>query len=434
MIQKETKRDLAIILTISFFTFIFGNWILSITSPDEGKNLDAALRMFETKNFLVPYYNCEYRFEKPPLFYWVTDLFFFLFGVNEFSARLTSGLSATGLAVLTYLFAKRLFTRQVALFSAVAFTLMFHNWFEARAAVPEMLLTFFMTLGLYLFFIERFTLGWIALGFAFLAKGPVGVALPVGIYFLWKLLNKDFKGAFRVFNAKGITLFFVVALPWYLLLIKEFGYEYFYKFFLYENFYRFTGSKKIHSYPFWYYIPIILASSLLFLPVVYKLLKNYQKQLNFFAFWFLFVVLFYSVAKNKLHHYVLFSYPALAVLFGYYLSRRYVQVALAVSGVLLTALFIGAYIYESKRFVPKAVQFLKQHPDKQVVFYKKELSAIVFYTRKCIKKVDQPEKIKPETFVILKAKKQKELKGLIPLVKGIEGSREYLLGIYSLSH
>ena len=427
-VDTQTKKDIGIILIFSFFAFIFGNWILSITSPDEGKNLDAALNMLEKKNFVVPFYNCEYRFEKPPLFYWFTDFFFVLFGVNEFSARIVSGLSATGLAILTYLFGLKIFDRQKALISAIVFTLFIHNWMEARAAVPEMLLTFFMTLGLYLFFVKRFTLGWIALGFAFLAKGPVGVALPSAIYFLWNVLNKNYKEALKIFNFKGIVLFLVISLPWYLLLIREFGYEYFYKFFLYENIYRFTGSKKIHSYPFWYYLPVLIGATVLFLPVYIKVIKNYTKKLNFLLFWFLFVILFYSVAKNKLHHYILFSYPAFALIIGYYVSKRYIKIATAIASILLVLLFIGAYIYEQKRFVPKAVEILKKNDDKPVYFYRKELSAVVFYTRKCIKKVDRKNQIPDGAFVIFR--KKNKLENVKILTYGEEPTGKFYLGIY----
>ncbi len=98
------KRHVLVISVLSFFFFIFGNWILSVTSPDEGKNLSAALNMLEKHDFIVPEYNCKPRFEKPPLFYWLTDVSFSLFGINEFSGRLVSGLSAVGVALLTYLF------------------------------------------------------------------------------------------------------------------------------------------------------------------------------------------------------------------------------------------------------------------------------------------------------------------------------------------
>ncbi|RME67987.1 MAG: glycosyltransferase family 39 protein, partial [Nitrospirae bacterium] len=60
------RRDMLIIIGFSLVFFVMGNWALSVTSVDEGRNLDATLRMVETGDFIVPYYNCQERFEKPP--------------------------------------------------------------------------------------------------------------------------------------------------------------------------------------------------------------------------------------------------------------------------------------------------------------------------------------------------------------------------------
>ena len=74
--------EILLLTLLGIYFFIFGNWFLAITSPDEGKNAYAALHMLTTGDWIVPYYNCQYRFEKPPLLYWLTALSFKLFGVN----------------------------------------------------------------------------------------------------------------------------------------------------------------------------------------------------------------------------------------------------------------------------------------------------------------------------------------------------------------
>ncbi len=56
-------------LLISLFFFVFGNWILGLTSLDEGRNASVVLNMLTSKDFLVPYYNCQVRFEKQPMLY-----------------------------------------------------------------------------------------------------------------------------------------------------------------------------------------------------------------------------------------------------------------------------------------------------------------------------------------------------------------------------
>ena len=413
------RRDLLIIVLVSSYFFIFGNWLLSVTSPDEGKNLDAALRMIETRDFIVPRYNCEYRFEKPPMFYWLTDVSFELFGVNEFSDRLVSGLSAVATDITTWMMAMEILDPRSALLSAVVFSTFPHNWIEARAATPEMLLTFFMTLGLFLFIKGRFVLGWVMLALAFLTKGPVGVILPLGVYLLWK---RDI----RFLNLKGILLFALIGFSWYGAMLYKFGFEYFYKFFLYENVMRFTGHKSIHPYPFWYYLPIIAASSALYLPLVPRTFKSWDRRLNPLLFWFLFVLIFYSLSKNKLHHYILFLYPPLAVMIARYLGKRYAYTAFLIAFLLITSLFIYAPVVESQRFVPKAAELLKNKQGK-VYFYKTELSALVFYSRACIPKVGSPEDIPPGSIVVTKDKYLDELKGAKVLLEGEEFGRRFVI-------
>ncbi len=408
--QGGSKRDLLLITTLGVFFFIFGNWILSLTSPDEGRNAYAALHMLKSGDWIAPYYNCHPRFEKPPLLYWLMALSFKLFGVNEFAARLPSGLAALGTAIITYLIAKNFFNKKIALYSGLTFLLFIHNWVESRSATPEMLLVFFSTLGVYLFLTERFTLGWLALALAFLAKGPVGVALPVAVYYLWKLAEEKnpkqttLKVIKNLLNVKGLILFAIVGSSWYLLMLHKFGWEYFYAFFVKQNIDRFLGKLGAHHYPFWYYIPIVVTSAALFLPLLPKIVLRFDKKLLPPVVWFAFVFLFYSISKEKLHHYVLFAYPPLALLFAAYTSERYLKTALAAGAILLAGVLTAAHLYEKERFTPKAVDYLKRENPQRLLFFRDENSAIVFYLYRCIPEENNPRKIPEGAFVITKAK------------------------------
>ncbi|EDP75136.1 glycosyltransferase family 39 protein [Hydrogenivirga sp. 128-5-R1-1] len=414
------RYKLFLLLLFSLFLFMAGNWVLSITSPDEGKNLEASLRMLESGDFIEPCYNCKPRFEKPPMFYWLTDISFSIFGVNEFSSRFISGISAIGTDILTWLIALEIIEPEAAVISAIVYDTFIHNWVESKSATPEMLLTFFMTLGLFLFVKGRFTLGWFALSLAFLTKGPVGVILPCCVYLLWKR-NLKF------ISLKGIALFFLVGFSWYGAMLYRFGFAYFYKFFIYENILRYTGHKSIHPYPFWYYIPIIGASTLLYLPAIPRVVRNWDRKLNPLLLWFLFVFLFYSLAKNKLHHYVLFLYPPLAVIFASYVGKRYLKAVLIISTLLVLGILMYAHTLEEKRFVPKAVKVIKELKPKNVYFYKIENSAIVFYTRRCIEKVRNLREIRKGNLVITKEGYTKEFTKARVLTRGDEFGKKLVL-------
>jgi len=413
-------RDLLIIIAFGLVFFVLGNGVLSITSPDEGRNLDATRRMLETGDFLVPYYNCRLRFEKPPLLYWTTAFWFFLLGPGTFSGRLVSGLSAIALSWATYRIARDFWDPGRALASALVLMTFPHLWVEARAAVPELLMTAWMTWGLYAFLRGRWVLGGLALGLAFLAKGPVGVVLPVGVYLLWR---RDF----RWLNARGWAAFAAVSLPWYVWMVLRFGWSYFYKFFIYENIFRYTGTYRVHLYPFYYYVPVVLVSSLLYLPALPRLVRILRPPMRPLLAWFLFVFLFFSLSRSKLHHYILFLYPPLAILWAHATSDRYRRVAMAVAVLLLTALLVGADRYERRRFVPVAVALLRSANPPHVYFYKTEESAIVYYTRRCIPDLPTPAQARPGDWVILERPHLKDFPRHRRLAEGREFEGEYYL-------
>ncbi|NPB05519.1 MAG: glycosyltransferase family 39 protein [Aquificae bacterium] len=429
--MKIPPRDLFLLTLSGLYFFVFGNWILSLTSPDEGRNAYAALHMLETGNFLVPYYNCEYRFAKPPLLYWLTALSFSLFGVNEFAARLVSGLAALGTALLVYLLVRDFVSRERALTGALVFTLLVHTWFEARALVPEMLLVFFSTLGVYLFLKGRKVWGWAALGLAFLTKGPVGVGLPLLVLFFWKLAQlrrpkETLLWTLRLLDPKGILVFLLVGFWWYAAMLHHFGWEYFYRFFVWENLGRLTGKLSEHNYPLWYYLPFLLLSTVLFWPVLYGAVRKVKENLPPFA-WFTAVFAFYTLARSKLHHYLLFSYPGLAAFLAPFVGRGYLRAA-ALSGVLLLALLLlGAKAYEEQRFTPKAVSVLKEEKPERLYFYRVENSALVFYLYRCIPFLERPSEAEPGSWIVTDEKGLRAFKNYEVVVKGREFEGEQFL-------
>ena len=407
--------EMLLYLVLALYFFVFGNWVLSFTSLDEGRNMDAVKNMLETGNYLIPFYNCHERFEKPPLLYWLVILSSKVFGLNEFSARLVSGVSALGVSYLTYLIGKDFFGKEVGLRAFLVSMLFIHYWIESRAVVPEMVLTFFMLLGFYLFLKERFIYGWISLSLAFLTKGPVGVFLPSVVYLI-------FRKNIRFLHPKGVIVFLLLGGSWYYLMLFHYGYEYFYKFFIYENVMRFTGGRSVHPYPFWYYIPIIILSTILFLPKYKDVLKLDRRFLPFFG-WFLFILLFFSISHNKLHHYILFAYPSLGIIFGYLTDSNYLKRTLWIGGLLITLLTSGLIFFEKERFVPRASPIVKDYEGK-VYFYKAENSAVVYYSEKCI---ESAKDTNLKGLVITKDKYRREFIGCKLITRGREFEGNYIL-------
>lgn len=411
------KNFLLITLLSSYF-FIVGNSILSFTSLDEGRNASAVMNMIKSKDFLIPYYNCQLRFEKPPMLYWMALTFFEFFGKSEFSARLVSGLSAVGVAVFTYMLVKRHLDEQMAYKSSLVLLTLPHMWIESRAFVPEMLNTFLMMVSLYLFLSEKFLLGWLLLAFTFLTKGPVGIVLTLLVYLLWK---RDLK----VFSLKGIALFLILGGSWYFYMLYKFGEFYFFRFFLYENFMRYTGQRLTHPSPFYYYFVVIFATTIFYIPIYPKVVKYLKRDLLPYIFWFFSVLLFFSLAKNKLHHYILFAYPPLSVLIANSLELKYVKRVLVLSAFFVFTLFFFASYYQDIRFVPKAYPIVKNYSG-SVYFYKSEDSSLVFYSQRCISTLEDPNKLS-SGLVITKHEHTKEIPTCKLILKGVEFDGMYVL-------
>jgi len=429
----QRRGELALLILLGLYFFVFGNWVLSLTSPDEGRNAYAALHMLQTGDFIVPYYNCHYRFAKPPLLYWLTALSFKIFGVNEFAARLPSGLAAIGTSLVVYKLTKDFINPKKAFIGASVFLLLIHTWVESRALVPEMVLVFFSTLGVYLFLKGKTLWGWASLALAFLTKGPVGVGLPLLVYLFWKLaelrdLRKTLKGFLRIFDPKGVLLFLVLGFWWYGVMIYRFGWSYFYDFFIWENLGRLTGKLSEHNYPFWYYVPVLLVSVLLFVPAMVKHFRKLFGRITPEGAWFFTVFTFYSLAKSKLHHYILFSYGGLSLLLSRVLSFDYLKIAYPIGGFLLLGLLYFAHLYEEQRFTPKAVKLLREIKPKHLYFYGVENSALVFYLNRCIPFLENPQRVKKGSYVITTEGDLKDFR--VPyevLIKGREFNRMEVL-------
>lgn len=412
----EERRKLLLIIALSAVLFVTFNSVLSFTSLDEGRNAYATREMLKTKNFVVPYYNCKERFEKPPLLYWIATVISIPFGFNEFSARLVSGLSAIGTTVMIMLIANKLKDKSVAIRSALIFMLLPHMWVESRAFVPEPLLVFFSTASIYFMINERFTISWLMIAFGFLTKGPVAL-IPLAIYII---AYKDK----RILNIKGIILFIALGLSWYIVMLSLYGYRYFYHFFVFENWERFVGKRKLQRLPFFFFPLIVLVNYIAYLSKIKELVnlvrKNwYTTECKLLLVWFLFPLVFYSLSANKLHHYIVVSYPAISILLGLVTDTSYIKKTAIFYLPVFLAMVLGSYKYESLRFVPKVVDILKNTKD-EVYFYRTENSAIVYYLSRCINKIDS-EKLDKANLIITKEKFIKEIRDNCSVIeKGYE--------------
>lgn len=160
-----------------------GTWSLPLIDRDEPRFAEAAREMRARGDFVVPYFNNDYRFDKPPLTYWFQVVSYGVFGENDFAARFPTTIAAALTAVILFEWGKRLRDHRTGWWAALIFTVCLQTFVHAKAAVADMWLVLFVTLAHRAGweFIQQqasnFKAGivyYFSLALAFLAKGPIG--------------------------------------------------------------------------------------------------------------------------------------------------------------------------------------------------------------------------------------------------------------------
>ncbi len=337
-----------------FCLLIFGSLLLLIglgdiglTDRDEGSNAEAAREMLETGDWISPTLNYEPRYAKPAFVYWVISSAYALFGVNEFTARLPSAVFGLGLLVLQYLFLHRWFGPAIAFCGSLILLLNAEFVGIHRMVLTDPELVFFTTLATYSFWAgfhgegrdrHMLWLFYLGMALAMLAKGPVGIIIPLLAVIPYLTLTRQWTRYFAQGKpAVGWTVFLVIAAPWYLAMFAIHGADYAAA--AHANTTgRFANPMEGHGGTLLFYIPILLVGFFPwsgFLPVaLYQSLKEWKRYrsgekmaqgedglLLFSALWVLGIFLFFTISATRLPHYILPLYPAASLLAAALWSR-----------------------------------------------------------------------------------------------------------------
>ena len=335
MLSKQEQYKYTLFILLIVFTYFWNIWLNDIWNPNEGYYAEAVREMFESGNFIDIYYNYEHRFNKPPLTYWLIASSCFLFGINEFAIRLPIVLLGLGSLFLTFKIAQLLFNNlRVSLYSAfiMAFSLQFVA--NTRYASPEVPLTFFFLLTLYLFLkwyktnqAKFLYLSYIALGLTVLTKGFPYIIVIGGIITVFLFIEANFKikewwNKFLKLKVWiGLPIVIVIGFWWYVYSYLKYG-DLFWNVYYKETLGRAFGNKhKLLTFKsLTYYFNVILWGFLPYSLTAYFVVINYIKQIKRFAFLFswIFVMLFiFTLSKGKLPTYIIQMFPALSILIAY---------------------------------------------------------------------------------------------------------------------
>ncbi len=312
-----------------YLIFFHGLGHYALWDPDEGRIGVIAKEMVVSGNWMTLTQNGEPYYDKPAPYFWLVALGLKLLGLSELAVRWPSALAATLTVGFIFLWGSVSGGLRRGLWAGLILATSMEFVFLGRLGKMDMVFTFCFTAALLSFLWWRARGGgsiwlfYLFVGLASLAKGPVGILLPLLIVWVSAAVGKrwDLFREMRLLEGAGVVL--LICGPWYFMAALR-DPEYIKAFLWDHNVLRFfTLEKGIHHpEPIYFFIPILLAGFLpwsIFLPAVLHRLweqrrEGGEEERLLLSVWAAVVLLFFSLARNKLGTYILPIFPPLALL------------------------------------------------------------------------------------------------------------------------
>jgi 4-amino-4-deoxy-L-arabinose transferase-like glycosyltransferase len=376
--QFCASRKAFILIALFCVPFFINLGANSLWDGNEGFYAEPPREMLESRDFLVPTYNYEPRFKKPPFATWVIAGSYHVLGVSERAERLPIAVAAVLTIFLIYYMGKTIGGASTGLVSALVLATMLKFMVYSRQYAGDLFLAFFITASM-AFFARALLeppgrrrllyelLAYGSIGFGMLDKGVVAIFLPLTVVAIFILVLRRWQLLRLVFSPAGYLLVFLIGVPWYLMMLWRYGWNFFQVNIIQETVMRYV-SDQLGGRAFHYYIGVFFAEtlpwSLFIIPALIYwarwLLREMRRlhQIELKAclpllplIWFLFVFVFFSFSIGKRAVYLLVLYPAAALIIGHYFTARlfdreilYARAHRVVAWLLLLICLAGAFI------------------------------------------------------------------------------------------
>jgi 4-amino-4-deoxy-L-arabinose transferase-like glycosyltransferase len=342
MLRRSTMSWLLGVLSFGWLALWFAGLNLRpLGEPDEARYAEVAREMFASGVWITPKLDGFNFFDKPVLQYWASALFYELFGVHEWTARLWVAFTSL-LAILAVGWAtKRLYGARAGWIAALILgsTLLFVS--GAHINTMDMGVAAFLSVAICLFLVAQFDpsaeqqrvrlnlLGWASLSLAVLSKGLIGLVLPAITLAVFMILERDWTILRRITMGWGLLVVLLIAAPWFVAISIKHS-DFFDYFFIKEHFSRFLTNVYDRDRPWWFFIPVVLLGLfpwVAFLPFSRSGWRGVSESQSgrFLLCWIAVVFAFFSVSHSKLPFYILPIFPAIAILIAWRLSTLTVR-------------------------------------------------------------------------------------------------------------
>lgn len=340
--NKQTLESLAGPALILVLMTLVALFFRPLTPIDETRYVSVAWEMWLRDEYLVMFKNGEPYSHKPPLLFWLYNLGWAVFGVNEWWPRLVSPLFSLGSLFLTLAIARRLWPddenaggNALWILGSSLLWLVF-----STLAMFDVMLAFFILVGMRGLIIAasdsmKRGFAWLAfaIGMGVLAKGPVILLhlLPAALLAPWWHQGSNLAGQYWKRWHGAILLAVLggaaIALTWAIPAAMHGGEEYRNAIFWGQTANRMVDSFA-HKRPFWWYLPLLplLLFPWLAWPGLWKRFGAVKREgldqgLRFCLAWAVPVFVSFSLISGKQVQYLAPLLPAFALFSGRLLTR-----------------------------------------------------------------------------------------------------------------
>jgi len=213
-----------LLIVVGLCTLLPGTFDIPLLDRDEPRFSQATAEMMDRHEWVIPYFNGDYRFDKPPLTYWWMRVHYWLLDKTEIGARLHSVWSTLLIAVGLFFIGRKYFSAKVGWLASFGWLTCFQVFQHGRLALADMPMVtavFYASWAFYELTREPtsgdrrwkwFWLLYLSLGLGFLAKGPVALATPLlsVIFYRWVFWRKPLNWSqLRPLRGFAIVLFMI---------------------------------------------------------------------------------------------------------------------------------------------------------------------------------------------------------------------------------
>lgn len=323
------KYSVWVLLAVTALLYLPGLGTLPMMDRDEPRFAHATVEMMQRGTWTIPYFNGDFRFDKPPLTYWWMRLYYNLFGINEMAARLHTVFATWFVALVVFSIAKRTSGARAGLLGGFAWLITLQVLVHGRLCVADMPMVLFVALAMRAVlelmlsppaaFSRWHWLLYGALGLGFLAKGPIAWLVPVLVLGLhrWAFWRKPFAWS-SLHIGKGSLITLAIAGSWGIPALVE-THGLFWKVGMGEHVVArgttaFNGRFPVPGY----YLLTGLASLfpwIALLPQVWCSVRaQWNSSIALFVSWMVAPYIVFSLYATQLAHYVMPGFPAAMVL------------------------------------------------------------------------------------------------------------------------